>query len=71
VSVQRNGVLEVAAFIFDQDTPRSEDLCRHVTTVDEVEGRSHLNLFSGLDADTEGELESSAGTLSGDLGCGS
>jgi endonuclease G len=40
----------MAAFIFDQDTPRSADFCDMRTTLDEVEMRADLELFPRLKA---------------------
>ncbi|WP_339929550.1 DNA/RNA non-specific endonuclease [uncultured Brevundimonas sp.] len=52
----------VAAFIFDQDTPRSASYCTMRTTLEEVEIRADLELFPRLQARAFSDL-------SPDLGC--
>lgn len=39
----------MAAFIFDQDTPRNADYCAHQTTLEAVEIRADLTLFASLE----------------------
>ena len=47
----------VAAFIMDQDTPRSSPLLDHVVKVKDVQTRSGLNFFWELPDTVETELE--------------
>ena len=49
--------LLVSAFIFDQETPKDENLESGQTTVDEVERRSGLNFFTDLPDDIEEDIE--------------
>lgn len=70
VSVQQGDTIEVAAFIMDQDTPRGDHFCDHLTTVDEVEQRSGLDFFAALDDSLENEMEQAQGALAARLGCG-
>ena len=69
VAVKDGNRIKVAAFVFDQDTPRGADYCDQVTTVDAVEQRNGLNFFHGLDRASESQLERSPATLAVDLGC--
>jgi len=62
-------VLRVAAFVFDQETPRAEEICTHVVRVDEVERRSGLDLFAELDDGAERGLEAGPAHLARELGC--
>lgn len=52
----------MAAFIFDQETPRSADYCAMRTSLEEVEIRADLELFPRLPTRTFSDL-------SPDLGC--
>ena len=54
-----------AAFIFDQNTPRSANMCNHTYTINEVEGRTGLNIHPGLWNSTEND----PGRLLPYLGC--
>ena len=47
----------VSAFIFDQDSPRDEQIQTGQTTVDEVEKRSGLNFFADLPDQIESQIE--------------
>lgn len=49
--------LWVAAFTFEQDTPGSDALAGHLTSVDDVEARSGLDLFHRLPDEEETQLE--------------
>ena len=69
IAVERGNDLRVAAFVFDQETPRDEDICQHAVTVREVETRSHLNLFPKLAQTRQDEIEPAPGQLTSDLGC--
>ena len=54
------GRVVVAAFVFDQATPRGADPLDAVVSVDEVEERSGLDLFPLLPADVEAAVEGGA-----------
>ena len=70
LAIEQAGSIKVQAFIMDQDTPRSANYCAHRTTVDAVEARSGLDFFHELRASKQAPLESGAGTLRVELGCG-
>ena len=68
VATGNRATAQVAAFIFDQDTPRSANMCDHVKTVDAVEQRSGLDFFHSLPDTAETALER-ASSLTNELGC--
>jgi endonuclease G len=47
----------LAAFIFEQDTPRNADVADHLVSVNEVEQRSGLDFFREVDDPQEDVLE--------------
>ena len=51
--------LEVAAFIFDQDTPRNNKVVNHISTIDNIEKRSGLDFLRELPDEIEEKIESS------------
>jgi len=57
VAVPDGGVLRVAAFIMEQNTPRTAPVIDHLTTVDEVEQRSGLDFFRQLPDAEENAME--------------
>ena len=59
--------MKAAGFYFYQTTPRRANYCDHMKTVDFIEAKSGLNVFSGFG--NEADLESSEPTLKGELGC--
>ena len=69
VAIEDAGAIKVAAFFFDQDTPKNADYCGHLKTVNEIEQRSGLEFFHALQDDAQEQLESGAATLASDLGC--
>lgn len=50
--------LEVAAFIFKQDTPRNDTVIDHLCTINEIEKRSGLDFLRELPDDIEEKIES-------------
>ena len=56
----RPGRVVAAAFLFDQDTPRGAGVLDALVSIDEVEQRSGLGLFSLLPDDDEAALEGGA-----------
>lgn len=58
-----NTSIQLAAFIFDQDTARLANVIEHLVSVDEVECRSGLDFFWQLPDGLESELEASIGSL--------
>ncbi len=58
-----------AAFIMEQSTPRSASFCDYQVTVEEIEERSGLTLWSNLPQDVQADLKSKRGQLSQKIGC--
>ncbi|WP_448111270.1 DNA/RNA non-specific endonuclease [Pseudomonas lini] len=68
-STPANGLY--AAFIMEQSTPRSANFCDFQVTVNEIEERSRLTLWSGLPQHIQTELKSKRGQLPQKMGCAS
>ncbi|WP_454868459.1 DNA/RNA non-specific endonuclease [Pseudomonas farris] len=68
-STPANGLY--AAFIMEQSTPRSANFCDFQVTVNEIEERSGLTLWSGLPQDVQANLKSKRGQLPQKIGCAS
>lgn len=68
-STPTNGLY--AAFIMEQSTPRSASFCEYQVTVDEIEERSGLTLWSNLPQDVQADLKSKRGQLPQKIGCAS
>ena len=68
-STPANGLY--AAFIMEQSTPRSASFCDFQVTVEEIEERSGLTLWSSLSQDVQADLKSKRGQLSQKIGCAS
>ena len=58
-----------AAFIMEQSTPRSASFCDFQVTVEEIEERSGLTLWSNLSQDVQADLKSKRGQLPQKIGC--
>jgi len=58
-----------ASFVMDQDTPRTANYCDFQVTVDQIEARSGLTVWSGLPADVQAALKSKPGQLPNKIGC--
>ena len=58
-----------AAFIMEQSTPRSASFCDFQVTVEEIEERSGLTLWSNLPQDVQADLKSKRGQLPQKIGC--
>ncbi|GLK91320.1 DNA/RNA non-specific endonuclease [Pseudomonas turukhanskensis] len=58
-----------AAFVMDQETPRSANYCHYQTTVDQIERRSGLTVWSNLPSSVQANLKSAPGQLAGRVGC--
>lgn len=69
VAMEDAGTIQVAAFFFDQDTPRDASYCDQLTTVNNIEDRSGLEFFHALKDDKQERLEGGAATLGNELGC--
>ncbi|MHA6788145.1 DNA/RNA non-specific endonuclease [Pseudomonas bijieensis] len=60
-----------AAFIMEQNTPRSASFCDFQVTVEEIEERSGLTLWGNLPQDVQADLKSKRGQLAPKIGCAS
>ncbi|WP_024617204.1 DNA/RNA non-specific endonuclease [Pseudomonas kilonensis] len=58
-----------AAFIMEQSTARSANFCDFRVTVEEIEERSGLTLWSNLPEDVQADLKSKHGQLTPKIGC--
>lgn len=58
-----------ASFVMDQDTPKSADFCTKQVTVEEIEKRSGLQIWSALPSDVQAMLKTQPGQLAQRLGC--
>jgi endonuclease G len=61
--------VQAAAFVFDQDTPKSSDFCSHLSTIRDIENRIHLDFFHKLDRAEQDALETGRPILAPVLGC--
>ncbi|WP_416739238.1 DNA/RNA non-specific endonuclease [Pseudomonas sp. NFX71] len=66
-STPANGLY--AAFIMEQSTPRTANFCDYQVTVNEIEERSGLTLWSDLPQDVQTALKSKQGQLPQKIGC--
>lgn len=64
----QNGIV-TAAFIMHQDAARRADYCNFVVTIEDIEERSGLRLFSELSKSQHGKLSTQAGALVEQIGC--
>lgn len=58
-----------AAFIMNQDTPRSANFCNFQVTVSQIEQKTGLTIWSSLPANVANSIKSQNGALASDLGC--
>jgi endonuclease G len=58
-----------AAFVMEQETPRSANYCHYQTTVDQIERRSGLTVWSHLPSSVQANLKSAPGQLASRIGC--
>lgn len=49
--------VKTASFIFDQNTPKTDKVIDHITTIDEIESRTGLDFLRDLPDDKEKEIE--------------
>ncbi|MTI39530.1 DNA/RNA non-specific endonuclease [Fulvivirga lutimaris] len=59
ICIQEGSNISVAAFFFDQDTPRSDKIKDHKKTIDEIEQLSGLDFLWELPDNQENQIESS------------
>lgn len=57
ICMESSSGIDVAAFLFDQNTPRNDKLHNHQVTVDEIEKRSGLDFLWMLEDNKENEIE--------------
>lgn len=69
LAFERGGDIETAAVIAEQETGAGESYCEHGATIDEVERRARLDVFSLLPDARERDVESQKGTFFAELGC--
>lgn len=71
ISTEKNGIIKVAAFLFDQETERRAKFCeqRFITSVRIIESKTGLNFFRALPEKEQEELEAGLPSLLGGLGC--
>ena len=71
VITEKNGIIKLASFIFNQETERKASFCeeRFITSIRRIEIDTSLNFFHALEAARQDELESGLNTLLVDLGC--
>ena len=71
ISMQREGHIKVASFVFDQETERRAEFCdeKFVSQVRTIESKAGLDFFSELRKEEQDELERKPSTLLPDLGC--
>ncbi|UMB78856.1 DNA/RNA non-specific endonuclease [Dickeya fangzhongdai] len=60
-----------AAFLMNQDTPKSANFCNYQVTVDSIEAKTNpkLNVWSALPASVAAVVKSQKGTLAKEIGC--
>ena len=71
ISMEKNGIIKIAAFLFDQETGRRAKFCeeKFITSVRIIESKTGLNFFQALPEKEQEELETSRPSLLADLGC--
>ena len=57
------------AFVMEQGTPRAASFCDYQVTVAEIEERSGLMFWSGLEQEVQEELKAKNGALPQRMGC--
>ena len=69
VTIQEGATLKIASFFFDQETPRSESYCDHLTTIGEIESKTKLKFFHELGRATLEEMLQAPASLRSDIRC--
>ncbi len=72
VAVEGDGGVSAAAFVFDQETPRRASHCDadKRAAARDIEGRTGLDFFHGLDVAAQEAVEKATSALAAELGCG-
>ena len=58
-----------ASFLMDQNTPRFADYCEFQVTIEDIENRSGLTIWSGLTSEVKNTLRVEKGLLPAMIGC--
>lgn len=71
ISTEKNGIIKVAAFLFDQEAERRAKFCeqRFISSVRMIESKTGLNFFPALPEKEQEELETGPPSLLAGLGC--
>ena len=71
ITTEMNGVIKIAAFLFDQETERKANFCeeRFITSAHMIESKTGLNFFHALTPAQQDKIETGPATLLPDLGC--
>ena len=71
ISMEKNGIIKVAAFLFDQETERRAKFCeeKFITSTRTIESKTGLNFFQALPEKEQRELETGPPSLLAGLGC--
>ena len=71
ISVRDEGMIRLAGYVFDQNTERSASHCDvgRASSPREIEERTGLDFFHGLDRDRQERIETGPATLAEELGC--
>ena len=69
VSVVEDSRVEVAGFVFDQNTMSDADFCDHLVPVREIEDRAELDFFHGIPRGGQDTIETRPSGLKRDFGC--
>ena len=71
ITAEKNGVIKIAVFLFDQETERRAKFCdeRFITSARVIENKTGLNFFHALPSAKQAKLETGPATLLPDLGC--
>ena len=68
--MEKNGIIKVAAFLFDQETERRANFCeeKFITSMRTIESKTGLNFFQALPEKEQEELETGPPSLLAVLG---
>lgn len=69
IAIDGGGTIDAAGFIMGQDVPRDASHCGTVVTLSEIEARSGLSFFHGLDAAPGIAVRTNHADMIGRLGC--
>ena len=71
ISVEKDGIIKVAAFLFEQETERRAKFCeqRFISNVRMIESKTGLNFFQALPEKEQEKIETGPPSLLAGLGC--